>query len=147
MLMRLPMQRTFKLPGDQYYMPRDARAIEHETAFVRSFIIRERRERWLSQLVLPKKRGRLLDRLNHRFYKDLDARFVTASIPYVLGHDSNECYVIASEDKYDGRFVSASEVADVLSVAYFGIVVSIIPGKLACYKDEAPADVIWMQRD
>jgi len=128
-------------------MPRDERAIEHETAFVRSFIIRERRERWLSQLALPKKRGRLLDRLNHRFHKDLDARFVTASRPQILGHDWKECYIIASEDRFDGRFVSASEVADILSAAYFGIVVSFIPGKLACYKDEAPADVIWMQHD
>jgi hypothetical protein len=128
-------------------MPRDERAIEHETAFVRSFIVRERRERWLSQLALPKKRGHLLDRLNHQFHEDLDARFVMTSGPPMTGHDWKECYAIASEARFDGRFVSASEVADVVSAAYFGIVVSIIPGKLACYKDEAPADVIWMQRD
>jgi len=130
-----------------FQVPRDERAIEHETAFVRAFIIRERRERWLSQLALPKRRGRLLDRLNHQFHKDLDARFVTASGPHILGHASKECYIIASEGKYDGRFVSASEVADIVSAAYFGIVVSIVPGKMACYKDEAPANVIWMRRD
>ena len=127
--------------------PRDERAIEHETAFVQSFIIRERRERWLSHLALPKKRGRLLDRLNHRFHKDLDARFVTASRPQIVGQDPKECYIIASEERFDGRFVPATEVADVLSAAYFGIVISFIPGKVACYKDEAPADVIWMRRE
>jgi hypothetical protein len=25
-------------------------------------------------------------------------------------------------------------------------VVSFVPGEVACYKDKAPADVIWMQR-
>jgi hypothetical protein len=128
------------------HMPRDDRTIEQETAFVRSFIIRERRERWLSQLASPKNRGRFLDRLNHQFHKDLDIRFLTDSDPRSHKQVSEPCYIIASEDEYDGRFLAASDVEEILRSACFGIVVSFVPGEVACYKDEAPADVIWMQR-
>jgi hypothetical protein len=127
-------------------MPQDDLAIEHESAFIRAFIIRERRERYLSQLVLPKKRAKLLDRLNHRFHKDLDSRWISESRPSSVPAANHLCYIIASESEYDGRVVSARDVSEILSAAFFGIVVSFVPGKIAAYKDEAPSDVIWLHR-
>ncbi|TWT49548.1 hypothetical protein Pla22_47450 [Rubripirellula amarantea] len=125
-------------------MERDELILAHESGFVRSFLIRERRDRYLSQLQLPKKRGTLLDRLNHRFHRDLDDRHICDS-PTLPPLDTL-CYIIASEDKLDGNFVPASDVPDLLASAAFGIVVSYIPGKLAAYKDEAPSNTIWLQR-
>ncbi|TWU50747.1 hypothetical protein Poly51_40400 [Rubripirellula tenax] len=125
-------------------MERDELILAHETGFVRSFIIRERRDRYLSQLQLPKKRGSFLDRLNHRFQRDLDDRCICDS-PTMPPLDT-VCYIIASEHELDGRFVPASDVSDILASAAFGIVVSFVPGKLVTYKDEAPSNAIWLQR-
>ena len=127
-------------------MPQEPLAIEHEAAFVRAFIIRERRERYLSQLALPKKRAKLLDRINHRFDKDLDHRWISESQPTSVPIANHSCYIIAAERDYDGRIVSAREVPEILSAAFFGIVVSCVPGKLACFKGESPSDVIWLER-
>ena len=44
---------------------------EHEIGFVSSFIIPERRERYLSLLGNPKRRGKVLNRLNHSQDVDL----------------------------------------------------------------------------
>jgi hypothetical protein len=128
-------------------MKQEPLAIEHETAFVRTFIIRERRQRYLSQLSLPKKRAKLLDRLNHRFRKDLDSRWMSESQPSWGPTANQPCYIIASEREYDGRIVLARDVPEILSAAYFGIVISFVPGKIAAYKDEAPSDPIWLHRD
>ena len=127
-------------------MPQVDLAIEHESAFVRAFIIRECRERYLSQLALPNKRAGLLDRLNHQFNKDLDSRWIAESQPSSVPSADQLCYIIASENEYDGRIVPARDTSEILAAALFGVVVSFAPGKLAVYKDEAPSDVIWLHR-
>lgn len=123
---------------------------KYEVAFVQSFIRRERRERHLSQMALPKKRHRFLDRMNHRFADDLDPRFVETLRDFtaqVLRKPETACHVIASQAEYDGRTVSVAEAMNILRDAVFGIVVSFAPGRLACYKDEAPADLLWLVRE
>ena len=127
-------------------MKRDEHAIEHETAFVQSFIMRERRERYLTKLASRKKRRTFLDHLNHQFRRDLDARFIAYGAR-TWPNNVNQCYILADEVQFDGKLLSSSEAADAVSSACFGIVVSFVPGKLACYKDEAPSDVIWLDRE
>jgi hypothetical protein len=127
-------------------MSTDDLATKHETAFVNAFILRERRERYRTQLSSRKKRGLFLDRLNHRFSHDLDDRYVRASPSIAIPPADQLCYIIASEHQYDGKIVPVSAVDHILLSAYFGIVVSFISGKLAAYKDEAPANIIWMER-
>ena len=56
--------------------PESHTAAEHESAFVQAFVLRERRERYRALLSNPKKRSVFLDRLNHRFIRDIDDRFV-----------------------------------------------------------------------
>ena len=128
-------------------MPAELSPIEHESALIDAFVIRERRDRYRSQLASRKKRGVFLDRLNHRFLDDIDHRFVTSSPGHALPSPSESCYVIASEDKYDSTLVSVADVNSMLADALFGILVSYIPGKLVAYKDEAPADIVWLSRD
>jgi hypothetical protein len=124
----------------------DHLAKEHESAFVNAFILRELRERYRTQLSSRKKRGSLLDRLNHRFIDDLDDRYLQTSPKRTIPAPDQLCYLISSESQYDGRLVPCSDVSGILRSAQFGIIVSYIPGKLAAYKDEAPAGVIWMDR-
>lgn len=118
----------------------------HEEAFVASFIVHERRERYLSKLRSKKNRPEFLNRLNHHFLHDLDDRFVVASPSLHNVFDATLCYVIADEVKFDGQLVTPDIADEMLADATFGIVVSYIPGKLAAYKDEVPAPLIWLER-
>lgn len=126
--------------------PESRTAAEHESAFVQAFVLRERRERYQAMLSNPKKRSVFLDRLNHRFTRDIDDRFVCQHPGFDPTTWSTPCYVIASEEQFDGRFVAASEVPATLASALFGMVVSYTPGQLVVYKDEAPSDPIWLRR-
>lgn len=127
-------------------MTRDEQAIEHETAFVKSFIIRERRERYLTRLASRKHRRMFLGRLNHQLHKDLVTRFITHGTR-TWPNNKSMCYILADEVEFDDKMLSSSEAEDAVSAAYFGIVVSFVPGKLACYKDEAPSELVWLVRE
>jgi hypothetical protein len=125
---------------------------DHEMAFVRAFIRPEHQETFLRQLASPKWRRRFLDRLNHRFLKDLDHAYVKQAHDYtsrVLANPELSCHVIADEAEYDGRTVTVNEAFDLLHSAYFGIVVSFIPGRLAYYRDEENVvmEKVWLVRD
>jgi len=49
---------------------------EVEETFVKTFIVHDKRERWLSLLSSEKKRRKLLARLPHLFAVDLEPRFI-----------------------------------------------------------------------
>lgn len=127
-------------------MSEDELAVEHETAFIRSFIVPERRDRYLTKLRNQKTRSAFLGRLNHMFHRDVDARFVCNSPSIKVPTGDSLCYVLADEQEFDGRVIPASAVSDMLSDAFFGIIVSYIPGRLAVYKRESPAGLVWIER-
>ena len=84
---------------------------EHEISFISSFIIPERRKRYLSLLGNPKRRGKVLNRLNHSQDVDLSrARQVpprcAAECLAVLLEQmgaGDTCYVIADTSDMDGQ--------------------------------------------
>jgi hypothetical protein len=121
-------------------------------AFIRAFVRRDRRDRYLSKLVSGSQKGRrqLLDRLNHRLPDDLDSRLVRDPGQFdgpVAGKSQVVCHIIADEEQYDGKDVSVADAFAILRSASFGVIVSFIPGKLACYKGEAPSEVVWLVRN
>ena len=119
---------------------------EHEIGFVSSFIIPERRERYLSLLCNPKRRGKLLDRLNHA--QDIDLSHARQMPPGCLGKSvvillesmgaSESCYVIADASEMDGQTLPLGEALWRTSVHGFGVVLSLVPGRLCFYKPESP---------
>ncbi len=102
----------------------------HEETFVASFLLSQRRERYLSLLQNAKKRPQAVDRLNHKLVEDLDPRFVRSTRSLSLLADDARCYVIACEDALDGTFVPCSQIEGLLRSALFGLVISILPGNL-----------------
>jgi hypothetical protein len=52
--------------------------------------------------------------------------------------------VIAVEEEYDKREVSVKDAYEILELVYFGVIVSFLPGKLACFKGESPSDFVWL---
>lgn len=96
----------------------------HESAFVRSFVVPEKRNRYLAKLRNQKTRPAFLDRLNHTLHRDLDQRFICGSPSVAVPDGDGLCYVLADEKQFDSRLISASSVSRVLSEAFFGVVVS-----------------------
>ena len=119
---------------------------EHEEAFVRSFIVKDRRERYLSLLANPKRRPKLLDRLNHQL--DLDYAFATpiptrqrnvGDLEHLLRQKGAGamCHVIADASPLDGADLLLHDALERLyGLHQFGVVFCCVAGRLAFYKPE-----------
>ena len=121
-----------------------------EETFVTTFIVRDRRESWLSRLAAPKTRAKQVNRLAHTLHRDLDDRYVydqaspppqvAIQVEFVLAQwrKSNPwhlCHIIAVSSERDGQTMTLEEAeADYLLT--FGAVIIIIPDKLAYYYTE-----------
>jgi hypothetical protein len=126
----------------------------HETGFVSAFIIPERRERYPTLLGNPKRRGKVLDRLNHA--QDIDwslARkvshgFITESLAALLESlgAGPTCYVIADASDMDGQTLLLREAVWRTRVHGFGVVLSCLPGRLCFYKPESSTPSFILER-
>ena len=102
---------------------------EHETGFVSAFIIPERRERYLSLLGNPKRRGKVLNRLNHS--QDIDFS-VARPVPPGCDRESLAallekmgagpiCYVIADASDMDGQTMPSGRLYGGLAFTVSGL--------------------------
>jgi hypothetical protein len=127
---------------------------EHEIGFVSSFIIPERRERYLSLLGNPKRRGKLLNRLNHSH--DVDLSLARQVPPGCTGESlaalleqmgaGEICYVIADASDTDGQTMDLREALWRASAHGFGVVLSCVPGRLCFYKPESPTSGFILEK-
>lgn len=113
-----------------------------EAATIRAFVVRAKRDRYLSFLGNEKRRRKFLDCLNH--CRDLDDRFATvlpSAIDVVQLLESHgapsECWVISDNPEIDRRDMALAEAVAQLHWASWGTILSCIPGRLAYYRDEA----------
>jgi hypothetical protein len=114
---------------------------EHETKFIASFILKEKRNRWRTQLDNPQKRAMHLDRLNH--LHDLDERYVawqhrSVNIERLL-RDSRSpdfVYVISPVRKDDKNHLPLDQAINKIIRSGWGAIISCIPERLAFYYDE-----------
>jgi len=129
--------------------------VNHETEFVRNFIVFAKRDRYLSLLESRKGRRKLLDGLNHP--RDLDGRRRSHLMPsaQTIGQieallkkkDAPErCYVISSSQNMDGLEMSLREALDQTVGQGRGTVISCIPGKLAYFEGEEPNERYLLER-
>ena len=117
----------------------------HEQAFVSAFVIPEKRARYSEFLTKPKRRGEILDRLNHffDFVPELatpiprDSPEQLASLLRKRGAPAN-AYLMGSDSKFDGCELPLVEAIDRAYSEGWGIVVSCVPGRLALYVQEFP---------
>jgi hypothetical protein len=121
-----------------------------EATFVNTFVLWDRRERWLSCLASEKKRNKVLLRLAHVFETDLDPRFVyeKANPPAEIQKASQTllaqwrkanpmelCHLIVYGHDKDGTTMPLLEAESDFDLT-FGVVIVIIPNKLAYYHPE-----------
>jgi hypothetical protein len=127
---------------------------EHEIGFVSSFIIPERRERYLCLLGNPKRRSKVLNRLNHSqdvdlsLARQLPSGCVAESVAVLLEKKGagETCYVIADASDMDGQTLPLREALWRASIHGFGVVLSCVPGRLCFYKPESPTSGFILER-
>ncbi len=120
-----------------------------EETFVKTFIARERRDRWLSFLPSEKNRGKLCHRLAHVLEDDLDPRFVydkesppkdvSSQVQQVLAqwrraNPEQLCHVIVNDGTV-GRIMNLAEAESDYDLTC-GAIIIVIPDKLAYYHPE-----------
>ena len=129
-------------------------AVLHEARFVASFVVAEKRERWLNLLGKPARRRKLTSRLAHSAYRDFEARWCrevprTASLVELLiarGAPRAQAYVISEDSGFDGRVMPLAEVLDGVHGYGMGTIVSCVPGELAIYEAEHDENVLLLHR-
>ncbi len=118
----------------------------HEAEFVRAFIARQRRERWLS-LSDPRKRSKLLDRLDHHAEYDLDPRYrlrlsedADRRIEAVIERLTplRSCHFIGGP--LDGATMGLHEALAKTVGWQLGAIISIDPGRVAFYEPHDARD-------
>jgi hypothetical protein len=118
---------------------------QHEEAFARSFIVSQKRDRYLSLLGSPKGRSKLALGLNH--CGDLDmrkARLVPAgrqsveAIEQMLKQKGAPalCHVMSSNPAIDGHDMPLHEALEETVGQTMGTLISCVPGKLAYFEFE-----------
>ena len=117
----------------------------HEEQFARSFIVPEKRNRYLELLGSEKGRKKLQSELCH--CRDLDQRFArllisedqtATSVERILRSKGapEECYLFSAEGHFDGREISLSDALFEVVDSNSGTFISCIPGKLGYFEFE-----------
>lgn len=125
--------------------------VEQENAFIETFILSERRERYRLLLANPKRRSEQLGRLNHALdYIASLAQEIPSNRHNVedvarLLHkrgmkDSDIVYIFSDVRELDGLHLPLRQALEKVLDAGFGSVVCCIKGRLAYYRPEAPAN-------
>lgn len=120
-----------------------------EEIFVKTFIKKDLRERWLNRLALDRARTKLLRKLSHNGLSDLDPRFVydkealPSEIALAVNKTLNQwkktnhdelCRII-SAGEHDGELLKLDDAESSYGLT-FGAIIIIIPDKLAYYHTE-----------
>jgi hypothetical protein len=127
-----------------------------ESRLVRAFVVRDRRERYLEGLSNPKRRSKILNRLNHHI-DDIDPRFrVTlpaahhspAAVEEMLRSRGapSMCYVMSSWDRLDAREMLLGEALSDVIGHQMGTLISCVPGQLGFYESEEPKTRYILER-
>lgn len=123
--------------------------MEEETELIRAFVITARRERLIELLANPKRRRRATSTLAH--FHHWDPRWVVAlrpddqspaAIQRLLQRSGagDSCHVISEAQSLDGKRLLLSEALECTVGHGMGTVVSCVPGRVAFYEGEDPAD-------
>src|SRR4051812_29884436 len=113
-----------------------------EDATVRGFIVPAKRDRYATLLGNAKKRGRILDGLNH--CHDFDPRYATAlpstaDVPALLrAHGATAaCQVISDCREIDGRTMPIEDAVREAEASGSGSLLCCVPGQLGYYVGES----------
>ncbi|MGF1483179.1 MAG: hypothetical protein ACFBZ8_02315 [Opitutales bacterium] len=129
----------------------------HEIAFIETFVLPERRERWLMKFGNPKIRSRFLTRLadSRDFCPNLLEKIEVTSLQSTSLNDiiklpktwSGICYIISQWDAADQKQLPFKDCITMIHGIGLGSVVSIVPGSVCFYEGEMPGDTYLLKRE
>jgi hypothetical protein len=121
--------------------------MDHETAFVKTFIKREKWARYLQLLGNRKRRSEILIRLNNKLDylpalalevpEDQDYPEALERLLLARGAPAR-CHVLVNGLRIDGCEIPLREALNTVCMHEYGSVLSCLPGQLAFYRPEAP---------
>ncbi|HJU84727.1 MAG TPA: hypothetical protein VJ600_10985 [Holophagaceae bacterium] len=129
--------------------------MDHEEAFAKAFLPSEKRARFIQYLANPKRRREILSRLDH------DLPYLPAFATEVPGEQDfpqaleqllmakgagPTCHLITQGLKADGTELPLQEALRQVCLHGSGAILSCIPGRLAYYRPEPPAQGILLER-
>ena len=115
-----------------------------EEEFVRAFVIKERRERTLFELLHKKKREKFFSKLCHNFYDILDERFMEVvqvsafdeALLLLKSHGAqSHCYVMSFGELDEQKLLLSDALRETVGMGMPSIVIC-IPGRLAYFEAE-----------
>lgn len=125
----------------------------HENTLVRSFIYKEKQERYLN--LFKTEKGRIKFRKYIPHFHDLNIKYIE---PINFIYSPQElinllksknapamCYVICENSKYDAQLVELNDVIKKLFNSGFAYFLSCIPGHLVYYESEDSSERILLQ--
>ncbi len=123
-----------------------------EEQLIKTFFVRERRERFLMMLRKPRRRAKALDELNH--LRDLDSRLCVELSPTEDAEAClrsraapDACYVLSDIAELDGREMPLGEAIEKAAAAGWGTLIDCIPGRLAYYFGEFAEQRLILERN
>ena len=129
---------------------------EIERLVVEAFVAPSRRARYFEALRNPKRRQKILNRLDHQV-DDIDARF-RVRIPQREQHPPeievllrskgapDKCYVLSASDRFDRSELLLREALRGVVGYGVGTLISCIPGRLGYYESEGPGCRFILER-
>jgi len=117
--------------------------MDHEQAFVSTFVVPEKRARYAEFLPKPKRRVEITNRFCHFFdfipglAKPVPRDSDLAAQLRKLGA-GDVAHVIGGRNGFDGRDMPLEEAINEAMIDPSGVVISCIPGRLALYMQEFP---------
>lgn len=118
--------------------------MEHELLLIKSFVIKDRQERYLNLIATEKGRKKFRTYIGH--FKDLNSKCcipLNSLQSHIELQDllksegaSDVCYVISENSKYDLRTLPIMDATKQLFNSGIAFFLSCIPGKLVYYEGE-----------
>lgn len=119
----------------------------NEELFIKNFIVKEKRERYLSMFDSKKGRKKLiadfyhLNDLEEKYAKEVPPNEQTAERIYEIlkaKGSPEKCYIISTNNDFDGKELSLIEVLEeIVGDCNHGTFISCIAGKLGYYEGES----------
>ena len=127
----------------------------HDIATIEAFVVRERRERYLTLLSSQRGRAKLRQVLPHFQHLDCQyAQLVSASdhspscVAALLRREGAPatCYLLSEDSELDGCVMNLDEALEAVVGRGMGTFVSCVPGELAYFEGETAAERYLLKR-
>lgn len=124
-----------------------------EAKFVDAFVLKSKRSRYKKLLRDPRKRFKILDRLNHNADLDFSHGVELAgreTLPALLiqklsTYDiDDQCWLISDDSNLDCKLLPTREAAELTVEADWGTIMICPPNPIAVYRAEAPETKLYL---